>query len=100
MVIALMMGASPGLFNVVLGALDSTTILIKVAQIVLGMAGLSVTISIPVAKQLELDANNLHHEAALGYGELHRMIRNETILLRRNDSSYASAGDFLKQCQN
>ena len=54
-----------------------------------------------MAKQLELDANNFHHnEAALKYGELHRMIRSEMLLLRRNDSSYASAEDFLKRCQN
>jgi hypothetical protein len=28
------------------------------------------------------------------------MIRSEMVLLRRNDSSYASAEDFLKSCQH
>ena len=101
MVTALVLGASSGLLNVVLGVLDPTTLLINVAQIVLGMTGLSATIIVQVAKQLELDANTIHHnEAALKYGELHRMIRSELVLLRRNDSSYASAEDFLKQCQH
>jgi hypothetical protein len=101
MVTALVLWASSGLLNVVLGVLDPTTLLINVAQIVLGMTGLSTTIIVQVAKQLELDANNLHHnEAALKYGELHRMIRSGMVLLRRNDSSYASVEDFLKQCQN
>jgi hypothetical protein len=100
MVTALLLGASSGLLNVVLGVLDPTTILINVAQIVLGMTGLSATIIVQVAKQLELDANTIHHnEAALKYSELHRMIRSELVLLRRNDSSYASAEDVLKQCQ-
>ena len=101
MVTALVLGASSGLLNVVLGVLDPTTLLINVAQIVLGMTGLSATIIVQVAKQLELDANTIHrNEAALKYGELHRMIRSELVLLRRNDSSYASAEDFLKQCQH
>jgi hypothetical protein len=57
MVVALVLGASSGPLNVVLGVLDPTTILINVAQIVLGMTGLSATIIVQVAKQLELDAN-------------------------------------------
>jgi hypothetical protein len=49
MVTALVVGASSGLLNVVLGVLDPTTILINVAQIVLGMTGLSATIIVQVA---------------------------------------------------
>ena len=65
------------------------------------MKGLSATIIVQVAKQLELDANMIHHnDAAPKYGELHRMIRSELVLLRRDDCRYASAEDFLKQCQN
>ena len=74
MVSALVLGASSGLLNVVLGVLDPTTVLINVAHIVLGMTGLSATTIVQVAKQLELDANNLHYnEAALKYGELHKI---------------------------
>jgi len=101
MVLTLVMGASYGLLNMALGVLDPTTLLINVAQIVLGMTGLSATIIVQIARQHELDANNLYHnEAALKYGELHRMIRSEIVLLRRINYSYASAEDFLKQCQN
>ena len=101
MVTAFVLGASSGLLNVVLGVLDPTTILINVAQIVLGMTGLSATIIVQVAKQLELNENTIHYnEAALKHGELHRMIRSELILLRRDNSRYASAEDFLKHCQN
>jgi hypothetical protein len=98
MVTALALCASSGMLIVALGVLDLTTLLINVGQIVLGMTELSATIIVQVDKQLELDSNNLHHnEAALEYGELQRMIRSEMALLRRNDSSYASAEYFLKQ---
>ena len=50
MVTALVRGASTWLLNVVLGVLDPTTLLIDVAQIVLGMTGLSATIIVQVAK--------------------------------------------------
>ena len=102
MMAALVLGASTGLLNVVLGAFDPTTILINVAQIVPRMTDeLSATIIVQVAKQLDLDANNLHHnETALKYGELYIMIRSEMVLLRRNESSYSSAEDFSRQCQN
>ncbi len=75
MVNVLVLGALSGLLNVMPGVLDPTTLLINVSQIVLGMTGLSATIIVQATKQLELDANMIHHnEATLKYGELHIMI--------------------------
>jgi hypothetical protein len=50
MVTALVLSASSGLLNVVLGVLDPITIFINVAHIVLEMTGLSATIIVQVAK--------------------------------------------------
>jgi hypothetical protein len=52
-----------------------------------------------LSMQLELDAYAINHsESALRYSELHWQIRAELVLLRMNDSSYASSTDFLKTC--
>ena len=100
MVTALVLGASSGLLNGVLGVIDPTMLLINVAQIALGMTGLNATIILKIAKQLELDVSTIHHnEAALKYGELHRMIRSELVWLRRGDSRYASAEDFFNNAK-
>jgi hypothetical protein len=99
---AIVLGSTTSLLNVVFGVLDPVSfIVVNVLQITLGLTGLMSTVIISVARQLELDANKVHHaETALKYGELHRMIRAETVLLRTNESSWASGNDFLKRCQN
>ena len=47
---ALVLGASSGHLNVVLGVLDPITVLINVAQVVLEMTGLSARVIVKVAK--------------------------------------------------
>jgi hypothetical protein len=52
MLTALVLGASSGLLNAVLGLVDPSTILINVPQVVIGMTGLTASIIVQVAKQL------------------------------------------------
>ncbi len=78
MMTALTMDASTGLLNVVLGVLYPSTLLIYMAHIVLVMIGMTVSIIVNVAKQLELNQILVHHtDASIRYGELHMMIRSE-----------------------
>ena len=102
MLAAVVLGSSGGILNIVLGAIDPLSfVLVNVAQIVLGSLGLISTAIITASKQLELEANTLHHlEHASKYSELHRTIRSELVLIRMNDSSFASKTDFLKTIQH
>ena len=88
--------------NIALGAIEPVSIvLVNVAQICVGAVGLISTGIVAISKQLELEANVIQHlEYTVKNSELHRMIRSELVLLKMNDSSYASTTDFLKTCQN
>jgi len=99
---AIVMGSVGSILNIVLKAIDSFSfVLINVAQITLGCTGLISTAITGASKQLELEANTLHHlEHASKYGELHQTIRSELILIPSNDSAYASKTDFLKHIEN
>jgi hypothetical protein len=102
MICAIVLGSTSGLLNIALGAIEPVSfVLVNIAQICLGAVGLISTGVITVSKQLELEANVIQHlEYTVKYSELHRMIRSELVLLKMNDSSYASNTDFLKTCQN
>jgi len=99
---AILLGGTTSLLNVVFGVLDRVSfIVVNVLQITFGLTRLTSTVIMSVSRQLELDANKVHHtETTLKYGELHRMIRAETGMMRMNESSWASGNDFLKRCQN
>jgi hypothetical protein len=99
---AIVMGSTGSILNIVLGAIDPfSSVIINVAQIALGCSGLVATAIITASKQLELEKNMLHHiEHASKYSELHRTIQAELVLIRMNDSSYASKTDFLKNIQH
>ena len=99
---SIILGSTGSILNIVLGALDPfSSVIVNVAQIALGASGLVATAIITASKQLELEANTLHHiEHASKYGELYRTIRAELVLIRMNDSSYASKTDFLKHIEH
>ena len=88
------------MLNVVLGVIQPAhLVIVNISQIVLGLTGLSASVIMTLSKQLELDANAIRHsEYTSKYSELHRQIRSELVLLRMNDSSYASSTYFLKTC--
>ena len=100
MISSIVMGSTSSLLNIVLGAIEPVNlVVVNLSQIMLGITGLGKTVIVKLSKQMELDANAIHHSAyAMRYSELHRLIRAELVLLRMNDSSYASSTDFLKTC--
>jgi hypothetical protein len=91
-------GEHRSLLNVVLSAINPAhLVIVNISQICLGLTGLSATVIMTLSKQLELDANAIHHnECASKYNELHRLIRAEVMLIHCQDSSYASSTDFLR----
>ncbi len=97
---SVVLGSTSSLLNIVLGSIHPAhLVIVNISQIVLGLTGLSATMIMTLSKQLELDANAINHaEYASKYRELHRLIRAELVLLRMNDSSYASPAEFLKTC--
>ena len=100
MISSIVLGSTSSLLNVVLGAINPAhLVIVNISQIVLGLTGLSATVIMTLSKQLELDANAIHHnECASKYNELHRLIRAELVLIHCQDSSYASSTDFLRTC--
>jgi len=84
----------------VLGVIEPVNhVVVNLSQILLGLTGLRATIIMTISKQLALDALwILHAEYSYKYSELHRQIRAELVLLRMNDSCFASSIDFLKTC--
>jgi hypothetical protein len=102
MIYAIILGSTSGLRNIALGSIELISfVLVNGAQICLGAVGLISAGIVTVSKQLELETNVIQHlEYTVKYSKLHRMIRSELVLLKMNDSSYASTTDFLKTCQN
>ena len=74
---AIVMGSTGSILNILLGAIDPFgSVLMNVAQIALGALGLVATAIVTASKQLDLEANTLHHiEHAQKYSELHRNIQ-------------------------
>jgi hypothetical protein len=99
---SIVLGNTGSILNIILGALDPFSfVIVNVAQIILGASGLVATVIITASKQLKLEANTLHHiEHASKYVELYRTARAELVLIRLNDSSYASKTDFLKHIEH
>jgi hypothetical protein len=100
MIMSVITGTTSSILNIVLGVLDPVQlVVVNLSQILLGLTGLGATVKMTISKQLDLDALGiLHGEYASKYNELHRQIRSEFMLLRMNDSSFASSTDFLKTC--
>jgi hypothetical protein len=100
MILSVITGTTSSILNIVLGVLDPVQlVVVNLSHIVLGLTGLGATVIMTISKQLDLDALGiLHAEYSPKYSELHRQIRAELVLLRMNDSTFASSIDFLKQC--
>jgi len=97
MISSIVLGSNSSLLNIVLGSIH--LVVVNLSQICLGVTGLGATVIMKLSKQMELDANAINHsEHAQRYSELYRQIRAEVVLLRMNESSYASSTDFLKAC--
>ena len=69
---------------------------------VLGVTGLVSAGIMSASKQLGWETKHqlIHEEYTARYSEVVRMINSEETLMRLNDSSYASRGDFIKAVQN
>ncbi len=75
--------------------------MVDIAQICLGAADLASTAIITASRQLEFEKNALEHfEHAGKYSEIHRSIQADLVLLRMNDSAFASNTDFMKATQH
>ena len=100
MIMSIITGTTSSILNILLGVLDHVQlVVVNLSQIVLGLTGLGDTVIMTISKQLDLDALGiLHAEYSSKYSEMHRQISVELVLLRMNDSSFASSIDFLKQC--
>ena len=99
---AIILGSTSAILNIGLGAIEPISfVAVNIAQISLGGAvGLTSTAIITASKQLEFEKNALEHlEHAGKYSEIH-MIQAELVLLRMNDSSFASNTDFMKAIQH
>ena len=100
MIMSIINGTTSSILNIILGVLDPVQlIVVSLSQVLLGLTRLRATVIMTISKQLDLDALGISHaEYSSKYSELHRQIRAELVLLRMNDSSFASSTDFLKQC--
>ena len=100
MISSLVLGSTKSLLNVGLGSIDPAhLVIVKIAQIVLGLTGLSATVITTLMKQLELNSHATNNsEYASKYCELRRQIRAELVLLKMKDSNCASPREVLKQC--
>ncbi len=100
MIMSIITGTTSSILNIVLGVLAPVqVVVVNLSKILLGLTGLVATVIMTISKQLDLDALGiLHGEYASKYSELHRQIRSELVLLRMNDSSFASSTNFLKSC--
>ncbi len=78
------------MLNIVLGAIEPVHLIyVNPSQICLGLTGLGATVIMTLSKQLELDANAIHHGeyASKCSEQLHRLIRAELVLIHCQDSS-------------
>ena len=62
MISSIVMGSTSSLLNIVLGAIEPVNlVVVNLSQIMLGITGLGATVIMMLSKQLELDANAIHH---------------------------------------
>ncbi len=73
MISSIVLRSTSSLYNVVLGSIHPAHLgIVNISQNVLGLTGLSTIAIMTLSKQLELDANAIHHvEYTSKYGELH-----------------------------
>jgi hypothetical protein len=78
---AIVMGSTGLILNIILGAINPINfVLVNVAQFLLRTIGSIATAIVTASKQLELEANTLHHlEHASKCGQLHRTIPVELV---------------------
>ena len=95
MLTGIILSTAGGGLNILLGSVDSLAFVF--AQIGLGVVVLTITAIITISKQLKLDELVIKHkEYSAKFDDLHRVIQAALVLLRMNDTSYASREDFLK----
>ena len=88
---AIILGSTAGILSIALAIEPISFVVVNIAQICLGAAGLASTAIITASRQLEFEKNALEHfENAGKYSEIHRSIRAELVLLRMHDSAFAS----------
>jgi len=99
---AIISGSTSAILNIGLGAIEPISfVAVNITQICLGATGLASTAIITASKQVEFEKNALEHlEHAGKYSVIHRSIRGELVLLRLNDSAFASNTDFMKTIQH
>jgi hypothetical protein len=62
MISSIVLGSTSSLLNVVLGAIHPAhLVIVRISQIVLGLAGLSATVIMTLSNQLELDSDAINH---------------------------------------
>lgn len=99
MLTSIILSSAGGGLNIILGSVDPLAFVF--AQIGLGVVVLTSTAIITISKQLKLEELVIkHQEYSARFDDLHRVIQAELVLLRMNDSSYASREDFLKIIEN
>ena len=100
MLTGIILSSAGGGLNIILGSVDPLAFVF--AQIGLGVVVLTSTGILTASKQLKLDECVIkHQEYSARFKSLHRtFIQSELVLLRVNDSSYASREDFLKFIEN
>ncbi len=99
MLTGIILSSAGGGLNIILGSVDPLAFVF--AQIGLGVVVLTSTAIITISKQLKLEELVIkHQEYSARFDDLHRVIQAELVLLRMNDSSYASREDFLKIIEN
>ena len=87
---AIILGSTAGILNIALAIEPVSFVVVNIAQIWLGAAGLASTAIITASRQLEFEKNALEHfESAGKYSEIHRSIK-----------AYASNTDFMKTIQH
>ncbi len=99
MLTGIILSSAGGGLNIILGSVDPLAFVF--AQIGLGVVVLTSTAIITISKELKLEELVIkHQEYSARFDDLHRVIQAELVLLRMNDSSYASREDFLKIIEN
>jgi len=95
MLTSILLGTAGGGLNIILGFVDSQAFMF--AQIGLGMVDLTSITIITISNKLKLKELLMkYQEYSSRFDNLQRVIQAALVLLRMDDSSYASREDFLK----
>ena len=95
---AIALASVGGFVNILLGVADVEYVnTVNIAQVVIGVTGLASAGVVSASKQLAWETKHERHESYVAmYGEVVRMINSEETLVKLNDSSYSSRGEFIK----